>query len=367
MPLDPSTLIARTTAGDAELSAPRHRLVEDGQQPALGDGQPVPLDVLAGRPGLQPERLERDLGRLAEYGLVEIHRPAGSTGPMFPAMRRSAASIDLPPPPTPTVAPTLPGTLRLPSGTTAPPPQVAIRQVRRGRAVLVGFATIVVVGVAVWMFATPSPEPAPRKAAPKPAPPAVAPPVRSQAEATPAPSRSIEQVRALQAPDPRPPARPPVAMVTEPVAPPPAAPKERVAEPAPALTFLPASVAAPLPARTAAETAPSPVAVPAAPPVQLAAAAPVLQETRIAPLTLKPVTREIPEFPREAVNAGVSQGSVRARLTVDGAGRVTAVDIVDAQPRRVFDRAVTRTLARWTFEPGANGRTTEIEIAFRRE
>ena len=54
-------------------------------------------------------------------------------------------------------------------------------------------------------------------------------------------------------------------------------------------------------------------------------------------------------------------------MTVDAAGRVTAVDIVDAQPRRVFDRAVTRTLARWTFEPGAGSRTTDVEVAFRRD
>ena len=36
-----------------------------------------------------------------------------------------------------------------------------------------------------------------------------------------------------------------------------------------------------------------------------------------------------------------SKGTVRARLTIDAAGRVTNVAIVDAQPRRVFDRAVT--------------------------
>src|SRR5204862_7144580 len=117
------------------------------------------------------------------------------SGPMFPA-RRSAAAIDLPPPPTPTVAPTLPGTLRMPGAAPSAPP-VAIRKIRRGRAVLVGFATIVAVGAAVWVFATPSPEPAPGKAAPSPPLPAVAPPVRSQAEETPPPSRSIEQVRAL--------------------------------------------------------------------------------------------------------------------------------------------------------------------------
>jgi protein TonB len=375
MPLDPSTLIARTTAGDAELSAPRHGLAIAQRRLLTILDQPVPLDELAARPGIQPDRLERDLGRLAEFRLVEIHRPAGASGPMFPTPRRSAASIDLPPPPTPTVAPTLPGTLRLPTAASAAPAPVGIRHVRRGRAVLVGFATLVAVGVAVWLFATPSPEPPPRKAAPSPPPPAVAPTVRSQADATPAPSRSIEQVRALLAPDPTP-ARQPIGFTTEPVvaptvATPAAAPKPRVAEAPPTVIAAPAPVADAAPARNTAEPAVLPVAPPPAappvPPTQLAAAAPVLQETRIAPLTLTPVTREIPEFPREAVNAGVAQGSVRARLTVDAAGRVTAVDIVDAQPRRVFDRAVMRTLSRWTFEPGASGRTTDIEIAFRRD
>jgi protein TonB len=57
---------------------------------------------------------------------------------------------------------------------------------------------------------------------------------------------------------------------------------------------------------------------------------------------------------------------VKARLSIDAAGRVTSVDVLDAQPRRVFERAVTRTLARWTFEPGAAGRSTGIEVAFRR-
>jgi len=377
MPLDPSTLIARTAAGDAELAAPRHGLVIAQRRLLTILDHPVPLDELVARPGVHPDRLERDLARLAEHGLVEIHRPVGASGPMFPAARRPAATIDLPPPPTPTVAPTLPGTLRLPGAAPSAPP-VAIRRVRRGRAVLVGFATIIAVGAAVWLFATPSPEPAPRKAAPTPAPSAVAPPVRSQAEETPAPSRSIEQVRALMSADPAPP-RPTAGFTTEPVVAPPVvptvaptvAPKERRVEPTPAAIAARAPISETAPALNTAEpvvlpVVPPPAALPA-PPTQLAAAAPILQETRIAPVTLTPVTREVPEFPREAVNAGVAQGSVRARLTVDAAGRVSAVDIVDAQPRRVFDRAVLRTLSRWTFEPGTSGRTTDVEIAFRRE
>ena len=73
-----------------------------------------------------------------------------------------------------------------------------------------------------------------------------------------------------------------------------------------------------------------------------------------------------PEFPREAVVAGAASGMVKARMTIDATGEVTRVEIVDAQPRRVFDRAVVKTLSQWKFSPGGNGRSKEIEIAFKR-
>ena len=45
---------------------------------------------------------------------------------------------------------------------------------------------------------------------------------------------------------------------------------------------------------------------------------------------------------------------------------MTRVEIIDANPRRVFDRAVVRTLSQWRFTPGGNGRSKEIEISFKR-
>jgi TonB family protein len=105
-----------------------------------------------------------------------------------------------------------------------------------------------------------------------------------------------------------------------------------------------------------------------APPVALAAASPAsVPADRAATRPLLPLSQEAPPFPREAINAGANQGTVRARLSIDAAGRVTNVAIIDAQPRRVFDRAVTSALAYWTYEPGAPGRTTEVEVAFRRD
>jgi protein TonB len=78
------------------------------------------------------------------------------------------------------------------------------------------------------------------------------------------------------------------------------------------------------------------------------------------------VSKVDPEFPREAVQAGADKGTVKARMTVDGSGEVVRVEILDAQPRRVFDRAVIKTLSQWRFNSGANGRTVEIDVNFTR-
>ena len=78
------------------------------------------------------------------------------------------------------------------------------------------------------------------------------------------------------------------------------------------------------------------------------------------------VSKVDPEFPREAVQAGADKGLVKARMTVDQAGEVVRVEILEAQPRRVFDRAVVKTLSQWRFNAGAPGRTVEIDVNFSR-
>ena len=80
----------------------------------------------------------------------------------------------------------------------------------------------------------------------------------------------------------------------------------------------------------------------------------------------KVVSRVEPGFPHEALAAGVDKGRVRARLTIDARGEVSRVEIIEANPRRVFDRVVTRTLAQWRFNGGAEGRAFEIEVDFQR-
>ena len=78
------------------------------------------------------------------------------------------------------------------------------------------------------------------------------------------------------------------------------------------------------------------------------------------------VSRVEPEFPREAIQAGADKGVVKARMTLDAAGAVTRVEVVEANPRRIFDRAVLRALSQWRYSEGAAGRTVDLEVAFRR-
>lgn len=78
------------------------------------------------------------------------------------------------------------------------------------------------------------------------------------------------------------------------------------------------------------------------------------------------VTKVEPEFPREAIQAGADNGKVKARMTLDGTGEVTRVEILEANPRRLFDRAVVKTLSQWKFTSGNAGRAVEIDIEFKR-
>jgi len=127
--------------------------------------------------------------------------------------------------------------------------------------------------------------------------------------------------------------------------------------------------AAPAPAPEPVKAAPEPVKTPepvAPPKVEVAAAKPAA--TPPPPPALAPaklVSRVEPDYPREAVIAGAERGTVKARMTLDGNGNVTRVEVVEANPRRLFDRAVVRALSQWHFNEGPSGRTVETEVEFR--
>ncbi len=145
--------------------------------------------------------------------------------------------------------------------------------------------------------------------------------------------------------------------------------KETAATPTPRkVTETKAAPADPKVAGTLPAAAAPPQLIPAKVPADniVANAAPSSQTPPVV-TTATPVKRETPEFPREAIKASVESGVVRAVMSIDASGNVTNVQIVEARPARVFDRAVRDSLSRWRFNAGADGRSYQTEVEFRRE
>ena len=82
--------------------------------------------------------------------------------------------------------------------------------------------------------------------------------------------------------------------------------------------------------------------------------------------SVRPLHRVDPEFPRFAFRSGVSRGLVSARVTLDAEGRVTTVEVLNAEPKRLFDQAVVDALSQWRYVEGRPGRRVDVEIAFNR-
>lgn len=64
----------------------------------------------------------------------------------------------------------------------------------------------------------------------------------------------------------------------------------------------------------------------------------------------EPLELTAPQYPRRARLRGL-QGSVGAAFTIDRDGRVRDIEVREAKPAGVFDRAVKEALAEWRFEP----------------
>ncbi|WP_457421290.1 energy transducer TonB [Roseateles sp. P5_E7] len=80
----------------------------------------------------------------------------------------------------------------------------------------------------------------------------------------------------------------------------------------------------------------------------------------------KVVKKVPPEFPNEAAKKGISTGSVKAKLNIEADGKVSSVEIIEAEPKRVFDRAVIAALMEWKFEPGEKA-SHEVKLVFKNE
>jgi protein TonB len=85
------------------------------------------------------------------------------------------------------------------------------------------------------------------------------------------------------------------------------------------------------------------------------------------PAPLRAVEHPQPQFPAAAAKDGIQEGRVVAQLTVNSDGSVGRIEIVDAQPRSVFDKEVRRALAAWRYEAPGQPRKTTVEFVFKLE
>ncbi|MDR7334467.1 energy transducer TonB [Roseateles asaccharophilus] len=95
--------------------------------------------------------------------------------------------------------------------------------------------------------------------------------------------------------------------------------------------------------------------------IALAAAATLAQAD------VKVLKKVPPEYPNEAVKKNISSGSVRAKMSIAGDGKVSNVEVVEAEPKRVFDRAAIEALSQWKFEGTGAAQTHEVKLVFKSE
>jgi TonB family protein len=362
----PSTVVRRTDAGSAELAAPAHGLSLTQRRFLTLLDTACSVDELAQRHPSEADKLERDLRRLTTLGLVACE----ASIPANDATMADAANAPISRPP---------GAVRLGA------PRAA------KRIALVGIA--VVGTVVAWAGWQQRPAPAPLDA------------TRSSAQAAGVATAAVQDAAAvdpqpiatrvlrgdtadrardaskdartqIRSAEPRKEGMAPSVPAPLPVEHRSPAPHDAIdaslsRAPIPLAPSMPAPALLPMPVAPAA-TAPLP-SPPGAPsgakevPLRVASAAPAAASLRPAPPpALVPIVRESPSFPREALAAGLDTGLVKARLTIDAKGNVESVDIVEAS-HRSFNRAVRDALARWRFEPGAEGRTTVVDVAFKRD
>lgn len=63
-----------------------------------------------------------------------------------------------------------------------------------------------------------------------------------------------------------------------------------------------------------------------------------------------PLVRLEPVYPRKAARAG-KEGWVKVEFTINARGKVTDAVVVDARPRRIFDRSALKAIRKWRFKP----------------
>lgn len=78
-----------------------------------------------------------------------------------------------------------------------------------------------------------------------------------------------------------------------------------------------------------------------------------------------PIVRINPKYPVAAARDGL-EGWVQLRFSVDATGAVTDIEVIAANPQRVFEQEAVRALKRWKYQPstldGASAKRTGLQV-----
>lgn len=64
----------------------------------------------------------------------------------------------------------------------------------------------------------------------------------------------------------------------------------------------------------------------------------------------RPIVRVSPQYPIQPARDGI-EGWVQLSFTINETGGVEDVEVLEAEPKRVFNRAATRALKKWKYQP----------------
>jgi protein TonB len=63
-----------------------------------------------------------------------------------------------------------------------------------------------------------------------------------------------------------------------------------------------------------------------------------------------PIVRVPPNYPKKAAAAGI-EGWVQLSFSINPIGQVVDISVVDAEPKRLFDKEARRALKKWKYKP----------------
>ncbi len=79
--------------------------------------------------------------------------------------------------------------------------------------------------------------------------------------------------------------------------------------------------------------------------------APTVAPAKVAPVTdLKPINNVKPKYPAKAKKRRV-EGYVKVQFDIDATGRPQNIKIIEAKPKRYFERATIQAVKRWKYNP----------------